>query len=98
MIPAALEDIFGPDEEQRRRFSFRFHLQHDMGYYLEAQTAPWIMFVFDQDGHAAETGNVAMAAAFVKLDHQQRFEDALKAIGAFAMEVKSPFLANFQWA
>lgn len=92
LIPAALENIFGPDEEDRRRLSFRGHLQHDMGWRLKSHPAPWHMFVFDHDAVQDE------AAAIIKTDHQQRFEVALEAIGAFAVKVQSPFVVHFELA
>jgi hypothetical protein len=97
LIPAPLEDIFGPDDEERRRLSFRGRLQHDMGWYLASYPTPWCMYVLDEDcctaGVADET-----ASAIIKVDHQQRFEAALKAIAAFAVKVQSPFLIHFQLA
>jgi hypothetical protein len=96
VIPPALEEIFGPDEEERRRLSFRGHLQHDMGWYLKSNAAPWCMFVFDEEGSEVGTGDEA--AAIVKADHQQRFETALDAIVAFAVKVQSPFVVHFQLA
>jgi hypothetical protein len=96
LIPAALEDIFGPDEEERRRLSFRGRLQHDMGWYLKSHSAPWLMFVFDKDGCEAGTGDES--AAIIKVGHQQSFEVALEAIGAFAVKVQSPVVVHFQLA
>lgn len=96
LIPAALEDIFGPDEEERRRLSFRGRLQHDMGWYLKPHPAPWCMFVFDEGGR--DTGAGDEAAAIMKGNYQQRFEAALEAIGAFAVKVESPFAVHFQAA
>lgn len=98
LIPAALADIFGPDEEERRRLSFRARLQHDMGWYLKSHLAPWRMFVFDEDGCEVGAVDEAAAAAIVNIDHQQRFEAALEAIGAFAVKVQSPFVVHFQLA
>ena len=95
-IPAALEDIFGPDEEDRRRLSFRGRLQHDMGWYLKAYPAPWHMFVFDEEVSEVKAGDEA--ATVIKIDHQQRFEAALEAITAFAVKVQSPFAVDFQLA
>lgn len=96
LIPAALEDIFGPDEEERRRLSFRARLQHDMGWHLKLHPSPWCMFVFDEDG--CEDGAGDDAAAIVKVGHQQRFEAALEDICAFAVQVQSPFVVHFQLA
>jgi hypothetical protein len=96
LIPAALEDIFGPDEEERRRLWFRARLQHDMGWYLKLHPAPWHMFVFDADG--CDVGARDQAATIIKLEPQQRFEAALEAIGAFAVKVQSPFVVHFQLA
>ena len=94
MIPAALEEIFGPDEEERRRLSFRRHLQHDMGWNLKMQTVPWRMFVFDENGDKVEEANAATAI----VDLQRRFEAALEAIEAFAVKVQSPFAVHFKLA
>lgn len=96
LIPAALEDIFGPNEEERRRLSFRARLQHDMGWYLKPHPAPWRMFVFDEERREACAKDTN--GAFIKDDHRQRFETALRAIAAFAAKVKSPFVAHFQLA
>lgn len=92
LIPAALEEIFGPDDEQRRRLSFRARLQHDMGWRLKSNPEPWCMFVFDHHGGKDE------ASAIIKVDHHQRFEAALDAIEAFAIKVQSPFVVHFQLA
>jgi hypothetical protein len=97
LIPAALEDIFGPDDEERRRLSFRGRLQHDMGWYLASHPTPWCMYVLDEDCCEAGVANET-AAAIIKVDHQQRFEAALEAIAAFAVKVQSPFLIDFQLA
>lgn len=96
LTPASLEDVFGPDEEERRRLSFRARLQHDMGWYLKSHPAPWLMFVFDEDGDNVEARDEA--AAIINVEHQQRFEAALEAIGAFAVKVQSPFAVHFQLA
>lgn len=98
LIPAALEDIFGPDEEERRRLSFRGRLQHDMGWYLKSHPTPWRMFVFDEDECEASANDEAAAATIIEVNHQQRFEAALEAIGAFAVKVQSPFAVHFQLA
>lgn len=96
LIPAALKDIFGPDDEERRRLSFRGRLQHDMGWYLKSYPAPWRMFVFDEYG--CEVGVGGEAIAILSVEPQQRFEAALEAIGAFALKVQSPFVVHFQLA
>ena len=98
LIPAALEEIFGPDQEERRRLSFRARLQHDMGWYLKSHPAPWRMFVFDEDRCEAGAAAATATAAIIKVDHQQRFEAALEAIRTFAAKVQSPFVVHFQLA
>jgi len=96
VIPAALQEVFGPNDEQRRRLSFRGRLQHDMGWYLKMHPKPWCMFVFDEDDGTDVAGNEA--TTIVKVDLQHQFEAALEAIGAFAVNVQSPFAAHFQLA
>lgn len=93
VIPVALEDIFGPDDEERRRLAFRAHLQHDMGWRLQRNPTPWSMFVFDED-NAAVAGDKDVA----NVDHQQRFEAALAAIEAFSMQARLPFTGHFRLA
>lgn len=51
--------------------------------------------MFDDD---CEIGAVDEAATIIEVEHQQRFEAALEAIGAFAVKVQSPFLMHFQVA
>ena len=96
VIPAALQEVFGPDDEHRRRLSFRGRLQHDMGWYLKMHPKPWCMFVFDEDDCSDEAGDET--AAVVNVDFQKSFEAALEAICAFAVKVQSPFAEHFQLA
>lgn len=100
LIPAALADVFGPDEEERRRLMYRGRLQHDMGWYLKRHPAPWRMFVFDEESSEASAADDAAddAANMVEAGQQQRFEAALEAIEAFALQAQSPFAAQFRLA
>ncbi len=92
VIPENLADIFGPDEEDRRRTGFRMRLQQDLGWRLAPQATRWIMYVFDE---FPSSGN---ASTWMDGKERQRFTAALDAIAAFANKIDSPFAPAFNLA
>lgn len=93
VIPAALEDIFGPDDEERRRLRFRQRLQHDMGWALVSTLRPWRMAVLDRID-AAPPIDHPRSLAQARAD----FISTLEKIEQFAGRIGSDLAPLFQVA
>lgn len=85
-IPDDLADIFGPDDEERRRLHFRGRLQCDLGWRIRETADPGMLFVLDRvDRHVAQDAPMPMAQA------RQQFIEALTLALDFARRVDSSF-------
>jgi hypothetical protein len=93
VIPDDLEDVFGPDEEERRRLHFRGRLQHDLGWWICEVDQPKMFYVLDRV-ECADAINPAPPLRRARRD----FIAALCAIRDFARRIDSPFLDAFEFA
>lgn len=92
VIPDALSEVFGPDEEDRRRLHFRHRLQNDLGWWSRANDHPSMLFVLDQIDRVASFDAMPLGEA------RRAFVTALQAVSAFARRVQSPFVTAFDLA
>lgn len=93
IIPDDLKDVFGPDEEERRRLHFRGRLQHDLGWRICEVDQPKMFYVLDQ------VESVVQINPATPLHRSRRdFIAALRAISDFARRVDSPFVDAFDFA
>lgn len=92
VIPDALDEVFGPDDEQRRRLYFRHRLQHDLGWRVRRVANPSRFYVIDRID--AEVAFDTMPIA----ESSRAFVAALQAIKDFASRVDSPFVVSFDLA
>lgn len=92
-IPDNLKEVFGPDDEERRRLYFRQRLQHDLGWGIGVTRAPWMLYVLDRIDAV-----MPVDARRELSQSRQEFIAALHAIRDFALHVESPFAATFEFA
>ena len=92
-IPDALGEVFGPDEEERRRLHYRGRLQHDLGWAIRHVEQPTRLQVIDRvDEDIPSHPVVGLVGS------RQQFLGALIAIRNFARRVDSPFSVHFDLA
>ena len=98
IIPDDLSDVFGPDEEERRRLYFRERLQIDLGWRIRKNQERWMFYVLDPvDGGVAVNATPRSVQAKQQQSRQQ-FLAALLTIRHFASSVDSPFVDSFDFA
>lgn len=89
-IPDGLADIFGPDDEERRRLYFRQRLQCDLGWKIRKTNDPGKLFVLDR-----VNPDVLLDAPMQVAPARQQFIEALTSARDFARRVDSPFHSTF---
>ncbi|WP_306392739.1 hypothetical protein [Telluria beijingensis] len=89
-IPDDLADIFGPDDEERRRLHFRGRLQCDLGWRIREADDPGRQFVLDRVDRPVD-----MDEPMDMVHARQQFIEALTLVQEFARRVGSPFYPVF---
>lgn len=93
VIPEALAEVFGPDDEERRRTSFRLRLQHDLGWGLARDEHSWLAYTLFQRPQPVD-----MPPPSASHTTRQTFAAALHDIHDFALRVRSEFANAFRFA
>lgn len=93
VIPEELDEVFGPDETERRRVYFRIRMQHDLGWQLARNPEPWLAYTFFRRPEEVDLC-APPRLAVAKLE----FEAALTATEHFARRVESSFADSFRLA